>query len=79
MANTVTVGRLTFTSPGSLSFSGSTNQPNNSVNISGKLAVDDLDDAKSLRDKVANKMTPSQMEKAQDLARDCMKKNFKGC
>ena len=36
-------------------------------------------DAKSLRDKVANKMTPSQMEKAQDLARDCMKKNFKGC
>ena len=36
-------------------------------------------DAKSLRDKVANKMTPSQMEKAQDLARECMKKNFKGC
>ncbi len=52
MANTVTVGRLTFTSPGSLSFSGSTNQPNNSVNISGKLAVDDLDDAKSLRDEL---------------------------
>ena len=36
-------------------------------------------DARSLRDKLAEKMTPSQMEKAQDLARDCMKKNFKGC
>ena len=44
MANTVTIGRLTFTSPGELSFSGSTNQVNNSVSISGKLAVDDLDD-----------------------------------
>ena len=52
MANTVTVGRLTFTSPGELSFSGSTNQPNNQINISGKLAVDDLDDAKSLRDEL---------------------------
>ena len=36
-------------------------------------------DAKSLRDKLANKMTPSQMEKAQDLARECLKKKFKGC
>ena len=36
-------------------------------------------DARSLRDKLAEKMTLSQMEKAQDLARDCMKKNFKGC
>ena len=52
MANTVTIGRLTFTSPGELSFSGSTNQVNNSVSISGKLAVDDLDDAKSLRDEL---------------------------
>ena len=52
MANTVTVGRLTFTSPGELSFSGSTNQPSNQINISGKLAVDDLDDAKSLRDEL---------------------------
>ena len=52
MANTVTIGRLTFTSPGELSFSGSTNQVNNSVSISGKLAVDDLDDAKSLRDEI---------------------------
>lgn len=52
MANTVTVGRLTFTSPGELSFSGATNQVNNSVSISGKLAVDDLDDAKSLRDEL---------------------------
>ena len=42
MSNTITIGRLTFTSPGELSFSGSTNQVNNSVSISGKLAVDDL-------------------------------------
>ena len=36
-------------------------------------------DAKSLRDELANKMTPSQMEKAQDLARKCLKKNYQGC
>ncbi len=24
-------------------------------------------------------MTPSQIEKAQDLARECVKKNYKGC
>ena len=36
-------------------------------------------DAKSLRDELANKMTPSQMEKAQDLARECLKKNYQGC
>ena len=28
---------------------------------------------------VANRMTPSQIEKAQDLARECVKKNYKGC
>jgi len=32
-----------------------------------------------LRDLVAKKMTTSQLEKAQDLARECMKKNYKGC
>ena len=36
-------------------------------------------DARSLRDELANKMTPSQMEKAQDLARECLKKNYQGC
>ena len=32
-----------------------------------------------LRDLVAKKMTSSQLEKAQKLARECMKKNYKGC
>ena len=28
---------------------------------------------------LAEAMTPSQIEKAQDLARECVKKNYKGC
>ena len=31
------------------------------------------------RDIVANNMTPSQIEKAQKLARECVAKNYKGC
>ena len=31
------------------------------------------------RDVIAKKMTRSQLEKAQDLARECVKKNYKGC
>ncbi len=31
------------------------------------------------RDIVAGKMTPSQLEKAQDLARECVRKKYKGC
>ena len=31
------------------------------------------------RDKITKLMTPSQIEKAQDLARECVKKNYKGC
>ena len=31
------------------------------------------------RDNMAKRMTPSQIEKAQDLARECVKKNYKGC
>ena len=31
------------------------------------------------RDIVAKKMTASQLEKAQGLARECVKKNYKGC
>ncbi len=31
------------------------------------------------RDSVAKKMTPSQIEKAQDLARECLAKDYKGC
>ena len=32
-----------------------------------------------LRDMVAKDMTPSQLETAQRLARECVKKNYKGC
>ena len=31
------------------------------------------------RDQVASIMTASQLDKAQDLARECVKKNYKGC
>ena len=52
MANTVTVGRLTFTSPSTLNFSGGADRVNKNLSLQGKLAVDDLDDAKSLRDEL---------------------------
>ena len=32
-----------------------------------------------LRDFVAKEMTPSQLETAQKLARECVRKNYKGC
>ena len=38
-----------------------------------------LKDAVENRDIVAGKMTPAQIEKAQDLARECVAKNYKGC
>ena len=31
------------------------------------------------RDILAKEMTPSQLEKAQDLARECVRKKYKGC
>jgi len=31
------------------------------------------------RDIIAKRMTPSQLEKTQDLARECIRKNYKGC
>ena len=31
------------------------------------------------RDLLAKEMTPSQLEKAQDLARECVRKKYKGC
>ena len=31
------------------------------------------------KDMIEEKITPSQIEKAQDLARECVKKNYKGC
>ena len=32
-----------------------------------------------LQDFVAKEMTPTQLEKAQDLARECIRKKYKGC
>jgi len=32
-----------------------------------------------LRDLVAKEMTPSQIQEAQRLARECVRKNYKGC
>ena len=32
-----------------------------------------------MRDFFASEMTPSQIERAQDLARECVRKNYKGC
>jgi len=32
-----------------------------------------------LRDLIAKEMTPSQLEKSQDLARECVRKKYKGC
>jgi hypothetical protein len=37
------------------------------------------EDASETRGIVAEMMTPSQIEKAQDLARECVAKNYKGC
>ena len=34
---------------------------------------------KGLKDLLTEEMTPSQIEKAQRLARECVKKNYKGC
>ena len=31
------------------------------------------------REIIVGEMTPSQIENAQDLARECVKKNYKGC
>jgi hypothetical protein len=31
------------------------------------------------RDLIAKEMTPSQLEKSQDLARECVRKKYKGC
>ena len=36
-------------------------------------------DASRNLDRVVKKMTPTQLQSAQKLARECMKKNYKGC
>lgn len=35
--------------------------------------------AADARKRISKQMTPSQIEKAQDLARECVKKEYKGC
>ena len=37
------------------------------------------ENASKVLDLLVKSMTPSQIEKAQDLARECVKKNYKGC
>jgi TPR repeat protein len=35
--------------------------------------------ARNYKDEITKNMTPTQIEKAQDLARECVKKDYKGC
>ena len=37
------------------------------------------DDGRHNRDSIAKEMTPAQISKAQDMARECVKKNYKNC
>tara|TARA_A100001011_G_scaffold26360_1_gene25935 strand:- start:149 stop:295 length:147 start_codon:yes stop_codon:yes gene_type:complete len=38
-----------------------------------------FENSKGMLEALDKEMTPSQIEKAQDLARECLKKNYKGC
>ena len=42
-------------------------------------AANGHDAARKNRDIVAKKMTPEQIEKAQALAKECLRKDYKGC
>jgi hypothetical protein len=42
-------------------------------------AVDGDEGASKNRDIIAKKMTTADISKAQSLARECLKKNYKGC
>ncbi len=42
-------------------------------------AANGNEDGAELRDNLAKIMTPSQIEKAQDLSRECVRKNYRGC
>jgi len=37
------------------------------------------EDSGNLRDEVAKEMTPAQIENAEQLARECVRKEYKGC
>ena len=42
-------------------------------------AADGHNNAKSSKKKIEQRMSPSQIEKAQEMARECVAKNYKGC
>jgi hypothetical protein len=42
-------------------------------------AADGIDEAKSNKKIIEQRMSPSQIEKAQEMARECVAKNYKGC
>jgi hypothetical protein len=46
------------------------------VNIA---ASNGAENAGELRERVAKKLTPQQLERAQQLARECVAKDYKGC
>ncbi len=55
-------------------------QDNVYAHMWGNIAASNgLENGGKLRDLAAKEMTPSQLEKAQDLARECVRKNYKGC
>ncbi len=43
------------------------------------VAVDGAENASENRDIIAKRMTTADISKAQSLARECLKKNYKGC
>ena len=48
--------------------------------MSGSIGGSDVyEKGGEVRDLVAKEMTPAQIEKAQDLARECVRKKYKGC
>ena len=58
MANTITIGRMTFTSPASISFAsvqdGSRNSMDRTVSMSGQFVADTVAAAKVLRDEIVS-------------------------
>ena len=42
-------------------------------------AANDQENARNNKDNLAKRMTPQDISKAQDLARECVEKNYKDC
>jgi hypothetical protein len=47
------------------------------LNENGEEAI--REDASSRRETIESEMTPAQIAEAQNLARECVRKNYKGC